>query len=148
MKAFDDCGCVDKISPAQHAHEVRIELSDLYSGRAMHFVGRWGRGEETCTGSKEGEFRKRRSLSGSVRETSSFQPIQRHVWQIYSQQQPGTTTKHKSVTLRELKLSLQMFELSLNANALWHGRTRLLKELWCALAPTFRSISTLNVQSI
>lgn len=39
MKAFDDCCSVDKISSTQHAHEVRIELCDLYSGRAMHFVG-------------------------------------------------------------------------------------------------------------
>lgn len=36
MKTFDDGRRVYEISPAQHAHEVRVELSDLYPGRPMH----------------------------------------------------------------------------------------------------------------
>lgn len=42
VKTFDDGRCIDEISPAQHAHEVRVELGDLYPGRPVHFV----RGEE------------------------------------------------------------------------------------------------------
>lgn len=38
MKTFNDGRCVDEISPAQHAHEVRVELGDLYPGRPVHFV--------------------------------------------------------------------------------------------------------------
>lgn len=50
VKAFDDCCCVNEISSTQHAHEVWIELSDLYSGCAMHFVGKMGKGRgKTCT---------------------------------------------------------------------------------------------------
>lgn len=47
MKAFDDCCCVNEISPTQHAHEMWVELSDLYSGCAMHFVGKMGKGRGT-----------------------------------------------------------------------------------------------------
>lgn len=36
METFDDGGRVDEVSPAQHAHEVRVELGDLYPGRPMH----------------------------------------------------------------------------------------------------------------
>lgn len=54
MKAFDDCCSVDKISSTQHAHEVRIELCDLYSGRAMHFVEKkTGKGRKTWTERQE-----------------------------------------------------------------------------------------------
>lgn len=38
VKAFDDRCRVDEIPSAQDAHEVRIELGDLYSGRSMHLV--------------------------------------------------------------------------------------------------------------
>lgn len=44
VEAFDDCCRVDEISSTQHAHEVWIELSDLYSGGAMHFVWKTGEG--------------------------------------------------------------------------------------------------------
>lgn len=73
MKTFDDCGRVDEISPAQHAHKVRIELGDLYSGRAMHFDDRkagkgeggigGGRGVD-LRGKKKGEVKRRRPLGG------------------------------------------------------------------------------------
>lgn len=36
MEAFNDGGCVYEVSSAQDADEVRIELSDLYPGRAVH----------------------------------------------------------------------------------------------------------------
>ena len=44
MQAFDDGGRVYEISPAQDAHEVRVQLRDLYSGGSMH--GR--RPKQTC----------------------------------------------------------------------------------------------------
>lgn len=43
VKTFDDGRRVDEISPAQHAHEVRVKLGDLYPGGPVHFV----RGEAT-----------------------------------------------------------------------------------------------------
>lgn len=36
MKTFDYGGGVNEISSAQDAHEVRVELRDLYPGRSMH----------------------------------------------------------------------------------------------------------------
>lgn len=36
MKTFDDGRRVDEIPPAQDAHEMRVELGDLYPGRPMH----------------------------------------------------------------------------------------------------------------
>lgn len=75
VKAFDDCCCVDKISSTQHAHEVRIELCDLYSGRAMHFVGKkQERGErperkdkkKLSVTAKKGHHLERSCLLGSV----------------------------------------------------------------------------------
>lgn len=36
VKAFDDGGRVYEISPTQDAHEVRVELGDLYPGGPMH----------------------------------------------------------------------------------------------------------------
>lgn len=75
MKTFDDCGRVDEISPAQHAHEVRIELGDLYSGRAMHFDdrkagkgegggGRSGREGDRPARKEKGEVKRRRPFGG------------------------------------------------------------------------------------
>lgn len=44
MKTFDDGRCVYEVSSAQDAHEVRVELGNLYPGRPMHFVGKVGGG--------------------------------------------------------------------------------------------------------
>lgn len=41
VKTFDDGRCVYEISPAQDAHEVRVELGNLYPGCPMHLVGGW-----------------------------------------------------------------------------------------------------------
>lgn len=68
VKTFDDGRCVDEISPAQHAHEVRVELGDLYPGRPMHFVreqneeeqGEEDEEEEATTMTKKYNLRKKR----------------------------------------------------------------------------------------
>lgn len=36
VKTFDDGGCVYEVSSTQDAHEMRVELSNLYPGRPMH----------------------------------------------------------------------------------------------------------------
>lgn len=36
MKTFDDGGCIYEVSSTQDAHEVRVELGNLYPGRPMH----------------------------------------------------------------------------------------------------------------
>lgn len=66
VKTFDDGRCVDKISPAQHAHEVRVELGDLYPGRPVHFVREEQDGDEeeeatTTTEKKIQPVRKKRT---------------------------------------------------------------------------------------
>lgn len=64
VKAFDDCCCVDEISSTQHAHEVWVELSDLYSGCAMHFGRTRGKGEgEDLHGKKREEGVKRQKTT-------------------------------------------------------------------------------------
>lgn len=40
VKTFNDRRGIDEISTAQHAHQVRVELRDLYPSRTMHFVNR------------------------------------------------------------------------------------------------------------
>lgn len=36
MKTFDDGGGIYEVSSTQDAHEVRVELGNLYPGRPMH----------------------------------------------------------------------------------------------------------------
>ena len=75
MKTFDDGGCVYEISSTEDAHEVRVELSDLYPGRPMHdeqkeqqsCVRGERRGEEGRRGrEEEGRRRKKRNESKTM----------------------------------------------------------------------------------
>lgn len=74
MKAFDDCCCINEISSTQHAHEMWIELSDLYSGRAMHFVGKVGRGRggDLHGRKREGGVKRQKTTAPLAEDSCSF----------------------------------------------------------------------------
>lgn len=92
VEAFNDGGCVYEVSSAQDADEVRIELSDLYPGRAVH-VGTLT--ELFCLGKKRkkkvgGEFFLMRSAFWSLK--------QHHLSQKSRRLTGGRRVLHKSVT--------------------------------------------------
>lgn len=53
VKTFNDGRCIDEISPAQHAHQVRVELRDLYPRGAMHFEQKK---QQTCGKKNKGRI--------------------------------------------------------------------------------------------
>lgn len=55
VKTFDDGCCVYEISSAQHAHEMRVEFSNLYPGRPMHLVREE---QQTCAQNTKGTSQK------------------------------------------------------------------------------------------
>lgn len=59
VKAFDDRCRVDEISSAQDAHEVRVELGDLYPGRSMHLVRNE---QQPCPGKSNNSNKKKRHV--------------------------------------------------------------------------------------
>lgn len=74
VKTFDDCCGVYEISSAQDAHEVRVELGNLYPGRPMHLVTEE---QQTCAESKGGQVKTLRAgrAGGSIRGLQ-FSPMQ------------------------------------------------------------------------
>lgn len=53
MKTFDDGGCIYKVSSTQDAHEVRVELCNLYPSRPMHIE----RKDQQSLRAKEGKVK-------------------------------------------------------------------------------------------
>lgn len=66
MKTLNNGRGIDKISTAQHAHQVRVELRNLYPRRAMHCAQKSNSPVETLT---------RRALAAANYSENNFRPF-------------------------------------------------------------------------